>query len=52
MVADGFRIFTILFEGVLIDHLYLLPGGTVYDRLAVIIDDGVSEFHDADVDLV
>ncbi len=52
MVADGFRIFAILFKGVLIDHLDLLPGGTVYDRLAVIIDDGVSEFHDADVDLV
>lgn len=52
MVADGFRIFTILFEGVLIDHLYLLPGSSVYDRLAVVIDDGVTEFHNADVDLI
>ena len=52
MVADGFRIFSILFEGIFIDHLDLLPGGSVYDRLAVIINNGVPVAHYADVDLI
>ena len=52
MVAEGLRIFAILFEGVLIDHLDLLPGGSVYDWLTIIFDDGVAIAHDADVELI
>lgn len=52
MVAEGVRVILIRGEGVLVDHLDLLPGGSVYDWLTVVFDDGVSVAHDADVDLV
>lgn len=52
MVAEGIRVILIGGEGVLVDHLDLLPGGSVNDGLTVVFYDGVAVAHDADVDLI
>lgn len=52
MVAEGVRVILIGGEGVLVDHLDLLPGGAVDNWLTVVFDDGIAVAHDADVDLI